>query len=304
MSQTIERMLQALRPQVQARVWLISDLQQSVPERACRCLTTAVEDFQNLDMPPDRIWYLGDATEGTDIAAIGEMVEMQVEMLTALGVPLRYVIGNHDFDYWRRAVGAGPVVVPFLDAVKRTPGWETTPTLDAFHFVEELAGHLVVFLSDHADPDGAWLATFGKVFGQSDAYPHDQAAYDALRARIAQAGKPVITAAHYAFAGGNRDSESGLLNPLLPLPENVRVHFCAHAHVGDRRWAGKDAFRKIACVDEQAVPQVNVASLDNDRGSQTRSVILELYADGTLGIYFRDHESRRWPESYHLTPRP
>ena len=49
----ISRILQSLRDQVRHRVWIISDLQQSIPTEARRCLTTALEDSQSLALPID-----------------------------------------------------------------------------------------------------------------------------------------------------------------------------------------------------------------------------------------------------------
>src|SRR5690242_6628006 len=78
----ISSALRALRPSVAHRVWVISDLQQSIPTEARRCLTTAVEDFRSLDLLPiDQIWYLGDAVEGANLQHLEEMSAMQVDVL-------------------------------------------------------------------------------------------------------------------------------------------------------------------------------------------------------------------------------
>src|SRR3954447_7069314 len=94
----IDNILQSVRGQVLHRVWVISDLQQSIPAEAQRCLTTAVNDFRSLNLPIEQIWYLGDAVEGAQLDHLEEMAAMQVEMLALFGVPLRYVLGNHDLD--------------------------------------------------------------------------------------------------------------------------------------------------------------------------------------------------------------
>ena len=41
---------------------------------------------------------------------------------------------------------------------------------------------------------------------------------------------------------------------------------------------------------------VIISSLEDLRGSEVRSALLEIYTDGTLGVYFRDHRHRRWAD--------
>ena len=48
------------------KVWILSDLQQGVPENTRRCLEAGISDFELLERPADQIWYLGDAVEGQD----------------------------------------------------------------------------------------------------------------------------------------------------------------------------------------------------------------------------------------------
>ncbi|HSI32739.1 MAG: metallophosphoesterase [Phycisphaerae bacterium] len=291
----IDRILASVRPAVRHRVWVISDLQQSVPAEAKRCLTAAVADFTSLDMPPEQIWYLGDAVEGNSLPHLEEMAAMQVEVLSALRAPVRYVLGNHDFDHLRDTRFATKRHAIFHDAVRRTPGWRTTESIDQFHFVDRIGPFTVVFLSDHAAADdGRWYTTHGVVHGDRAAYPHSPADYRALRDEIAKFDGPVITCAHYAFAGGNRPSP--LMDQMLPLPANVRLHLYGHAHIGDAAWAGKDLFRKLACVDDHPVVQADVASLEDARGSAIRSAVLEVYDDSSLGLYFRNHSTRRWED--------
>jgi hypothetical protein len=153
----------------------------------------------------------------------------------------------------------------------------------------------VLFLSDHAHPQNRWASTHGLVHADAGAYPHDARAYRAVRDRIAAVRGPVITCGHYAFAGGNRPSP--LLDQMLPLPSNVRLHLYGHAHIGDAAWAGKDLYRKIACVDHHPIVQCDVASLEDGRGSAIRSAVLEIYRDGSMGVYFRNHTTARWEES-------
>jgi hypothetical protein len=291
----IPTLLQATRPQVLHRAWVVSDLQQSQPAEARRCLTTAVDDFRSLDMPPEQIWYLGDAVEGHNLAHLDEMAAMQVAVFSSFGVPLRYVLGNHDFDFLRHDRGASGRGAIFREAVLNVATWRTTDSLESFFFVDSIGDYTVLFLSDHAHAQNRWASTHGKVHGDYAAYPHDARAYQAVRNTIAAARGPVISCAHYAFAGGNRPSV--LLEQMLPLPANLRLHLYGHAHIGDAVWAGKDLFRKITTVDNHPLIQCDIASLEDARGSATRSAVLEIYRDGSLGLFFRNHTTRRWEES-------
>jgi hypothetical protein len=291
----IDNILQSVRGQVRHRVWVISDLQQSIPAEARRCLTTAVEDFRSLDLPIEQIWYLGDAVEGARLDHLEEMAAMQVEVLAAFGVPVRYVLGNHDFDLLRLDPGRKERRAVFRDAVLRMPGWRTTDSLESFYFFDRIGEFTVAFFSDHADPRGRWFSTHGLIHGDAGAYPHDAMAYRRVRDEIAAAPGPVIACSHYAFAGGNRPS--ALHDLMLPLPANIRLHLYGHAHIGDAAWAGKDLYRKIACVDHQPIVQCDIASLEDGRGSATRSMVLEIYANRSLGLFFRNHSTRRWEES-------
>ena len=189
----IERAMNAMKESVVKRFWLISDLQQSIPENATACMTAGVEDFKTLNLACNGICYLGDVVEGNRLECLNEMTQMQIEKLAS-------------FD------------------------------------------------------------------------------------------KPVFTLGHYGFPGANRGNE--LLGRMLPLPDNVRMRIYGHAHIGDGQWAGRDLYRKIACVDNQQIPQVNVASLENRRGSAVRSAIFEYYEDDTVGIYFRNHTEHQWDEMY------
>ncbi|MDB5324088.1 MAG: hypothetical protein JWN40_5719 [Phycisphaerales bacterium] len=294
----IDTVLQSVRAQVLHRVWVFSDLQQSIPAEARRCLSTAVDDFRSLGLPVEQIWYLGDAVEGARLDHLEEMAAMQVEVLTSFGVPLRYVLGNHDFDLLTQDKGRSGRAAIFRDAVLRTPGWRTTDSIESFYFSVRIGEFTVAFFSDHADPMGRWISTHGTVHGEASAYPHDAAAYRQVRDELAGAAGPVITCSHYAFAGGNRPSS--LHDLMLPLPANIRLHLYGHAHIGDAVWAGKDLYRKIATVDHHPLIQCDVASLEDGRGSATRSMVLEIYRDRSLGLFFRNHSTRRWEESLML----
>ncbi len=258
----------------------------------------AVEDYRALNMPCDQIWYLGDAVEGKRIDRVREMVAMQVELLQPLGAPLRYVMGNHDFDPFQYEPNR-PVVAPFWETAKTVPGWKTTAKLDDFYFWDSLGNHDVLFLSDHVDSGGPggvprWICTHGKVHRDAAAYPWGPEAYAKLREEIAARRRPIIIAGHEAFPGGNRPSE--LMRQLLPLPASVRIHFYGHAHIGDKVWLKEHLYRKIAYVEHQKLMQIDVASLEDQRGDEIRSVIFEIYGDGGFGVFFRDHGKRRWSE--------
>ena len=290
----ITRILNAARPAVKHRVWVISDLQQSQPTEARRCLSAAIEDFESLELPAEQIWYLGDAVEGNRLELLEEMSAMQVEKLARLGAPVRYVLGNHDFDHLRDDHFQSGRHAIFRDAVVKTPGWKTTAAIDECYYFDKVGPFTVLFLSDHADPAGRWYTTHGEVRGDPAGYPHAPAEYRALRDQIAKIEGPVITCSHYAFAGGNRPS--ALMDQMLPLPGNIRLHLYAHAHIGDAAWAGKDLYRKIACVDDHPIVQADIASLEDGRGSAIRSAVLEIYEDDSLGLYFRNHSTRRWED--------
>ena len=54
---------------------------------------------------------------------------------------------------------------------------------------------------------------------------------------------------------------------------------------------------KTLLVDDHPIVQCDVASLEDGRGSAVRSTILEIYRDGTFGLFFRNHTSGTWEES-------
>lgn len=278
---------------VRTRVWLISDLQVADPAEARRCLGAAVEDVLSLGVSFDGIWYLGDGVAGTDLERNERVTDVQVDLLERLNCPLRYVMGNHDIDH---AKETGDVVLPLWDAVRSRRTWRTTEDPGDFYFLEDRDEHVVLFLSDHVDSAGRWSVTHGRIHGDADRYPHTEADYRAVRERLADRGKPVIVAGHNAFPGGNRPAE--LQRRLFPLPENVRLHAYGHAHIGDEEWLGENVYRTISSVDDHRIPQVDVASLEDQRGDTIRSAVLELYANGDLGVYFRDHTARNWLEAY------
>lgn len=289
--------LNILKRETQQRIWFISDLQQSIPDNARYCMEAAVKDFHELGRDCDKIIYLGDAVEGYRLGFLEEMLKMQVDQLGRLDTPIRYVIGNHAFDYYyHNQKELDRVVLPFYERVKELDNWTTSKNLKEFYSIEDFGDYAIVYFDDHAALDGSWFTRGGRIHGDEDIYPYDKKTYELIREEIASLKKPVFTASHYAFPGGNR--ESGILEKVMPLPDNVKIHFYGHAHIGDRKWAGKDCFRKISWVDDHDIQQINVASLENMRGSAIRSVFFETYEDGRYGILFRNHTLRRWDEIY------
>lgn len=283
-----------------ARIWIFSDLQQALPEMAEDCLARALEDILPLSKGFTHLWCLGDAMEGSQIDRVTRMVQMQVDRLKPLGLPLRFIMGNHDLDCTSRLPPGSTPVLPVWEAFRQVPDWKTTATPDAFWFSETIGPVRVVFLSDHVATDNAWLATQQEVRGEfPDRYPWTLADYQQLRNHIAEWPGPVILAGHYAFPGGPREPPPhGLLHRLLPLPDNVRLHFHGHAHTGDWPYGADKTFQRISTISWHQVQQLNISSLDRTRGSQTRSAILDISRDGNFTVFFRDHEDKTWSDIY------
>ena len=272
------------------RVWVVADLQ--YPALAERCLSVAIDDLEQLAVDIDAIWYLGDAAtsrfDGDPTAS------PEVRLLEQLDQPLRFVMGNHDVE---RICVDGGQSVPMHDVVTANPDWRTTPSLDSFYFLDRLGPFDVLFLSDHVAPDGSWCVHHGEHrHGDPDAYPYSTADYRAVIDELAVRDRPLITAAHTSFPGGNR--ASSLQGRLLPLPDSVRLHLYGHAHIGDRDHL-RNPYQTISYVQDQPIPQIDVASLEDRRDGLIRSVFLEAYDDGSCVVSFRDHTNGRWLESYH-----
>ncbi|MBO5958896.1 MAG: metallophosphoesterase, partial [Lentisphaeria bacterium] len=103
------------------RYWMISDLQQGDPRWAKEYMTTAMNDINCLK--PEKmsgICYLGDAAEGRDPEKIKIMLDMQIGLLESLAVPIYYVMGNHEFDYYHHcnATKEGLLHIPFYETVR------------------------------------------------------------------------------------------------------------------------------------------------------------------------------------------
>lgn len=305
---TFERLLATSADQVRHRVWMMSDLQQSDRSIARKCLTAACDDFRSLGMACDQIWYLGDSVEGDDETVLKQMVEMQIELLQPLDIPVIFTLGNHEFDpYWYQVrkpplPDTSELRIISRELFSKVPGWRTSESLSDFYFTGTLGDYSVFFFPDHAHQQGLWIAAGGKVYGNGESYPHTADVYEAVTEKIRKTTGPVITVGHSAFPGGLRGSP--LMGQMLPLPDNVRAHFYGHCHIGDAYWGGPSCFRKLSTVDGQNIPQVDVAALENLRGDAVRSTILEIYEDGTFGVFLREHCRRRWSDAYYLADNP
>ena len=288
-------------PSARRRFWVFSDLQQSDPVNARRCMTVGVDDFLSLGIRVDAVCYLGDSTEGADLAHLREMADMQVEQMSRVDAPVWYVMGNHEFDYhrelFRRGETGGRVAIPKRERILGEPQWRTTASVRDWELVADFGDMALFLLSDHADETGAWWTTHGVVHGLPEGAPDphgDEAS--TLRGRIAALGKPVLTMSHYGFPGGNR--EAPLQEGLLPLPRNVVAHFYGHSHIGDAVWGRQNLWRQVSGIDDSPVAQFDIASLENRRGSAVRSAIVEWYGGLRYGVFFRNHTLGEWERTY------
>ena len=296
MAFSLDEVFASARREALHRFWLISDLQQSEPERAERYFKAAVADFRQLDSGAEAVCSLGDAAEGSDLDKLRIMIDMQIGELDSLELPVYHCLGNHEFDYYRTLVGRGEKPrVPFFEAVKGKKNWHLAPSFSDFWFSEEFPEFTMLFFSGHAAADGSWRAEY-QYWPESPDYPYTQEVWTRLKERFAHTGKPVFTFGHCAFPGGNRPSE--ILARMLPLPVNFRAHFYGHAHIGDAVWAKENLYRQISAVENSPVCQFDIASLDHWRGTTVRSAFFDYYGDGEYGVFFRDHLNRRWEQCF------
>ena len=277
------------------KVWVLSDLQQGLPENTKRCLASGMEDFDLLGRPAEMVWYLGDAVEGVDMAHLTAMCELQERAFGDLGIPLCYATGNHDYDYPRRSPDH-EIRMPFWEMVRDHPGWHTTQHCDEHYFRVMLGDWPIYFFCDHIAPDFSWFTTHSRIPAPETGYPYDRAYFDGLRAQIAAEGHPVLTAGHCGFSGCNRDHD--LMDQLFPLPQNVAMHFYGHSHIGDTMWGRENVYRRISWIDWHDIPQVDVSSFENIRGECCRSVLLHIHEDDTLALFFRNHDDHCFTEAY------
>lgn len=289
----IDDLIRGAQKRVKHRLWILSDLQQKQPERAAYCMKRASDDFTALNMPVEAVCYLGDATEGDNLQFIHEMAQMQADEFARVDAPKYYAIGNHDFDYFMHHRAAlKEMRIPFVEYMRGQPQWHVPGDITKMYELVDMGDYALCFFTDHADPSGSWYTTHGEVRGDASAYPYTLEDYRRVCEEIAALGKPVLTLSHYSYAGGNRPAP--LFDRFLPIPQNVRMHFYGHAHIGDEVWAGKDCHRKISAVDGQPLIQINVASLENYRGTAVRSVVVEWYDTNEIGVLFRNHSEHCW----------
>jgi len=296
MAFSLDAVFKSARREALRRFWLISDLQQSEPERAERYFEAAFSDFERLDSGAEAVCSLGDAAEGSDPEKLRIMIDMQVGKLDSLRLPIYHCLGNHEFDYYRTMVARGEKPqVPFFEAVKGKKNWHLAPSFSDFWFCEEFPEFTMLFLSGHAAADGSWRAEH-QTLPAAPNYPYRREAWTRLKERFADTGKPVFTFAHCAFPGGNRPSD--ILAQMLPLPPNFRAHFYGHAHIGDAVWAKENLYRQISTVEDSPVCQFDIASLDHLRGTTVRGAFFDYYGDGEYGVFFRDHLNHRWEQCF------
>ena len=292
------------RSRAKHTIWVFSDLQQARYEDAKRCLDICMEDYHMLGCPAGMIWYLGDSTEGADLSALEQMTALQEDAFGSLGIPLCYATGNHDYDYaeYCRNNRLPGVKMPFYEMVRRHAGWHTAANPEETWFKVPVGNYTVYFFCDHIAPDNSWCSTHNRVRYGEDRYPYGKEHFAAIRRDMESCASPhLITAAHCAFPGGNRDT--GLLGLIQPLPLKTRLHLYGHSHIGEYKCPKERIFSQIQWVDWQDIPQVDVASFENVRGSYCHSVILHIYEDDTLGLFFRNHDEHRFLSAFFPAPR-
>ena len=278
------------------KIWIFSDLQQAEPENAKSCLDTCMKDYVNLGEKSDMIWFLGDCVEGTDRKKLDVMCGYLEEAFEKINVPVCFVAGNHDLDYERYGEGGKDgICIPFCEIVKKHPNWYAQKDVDEPYFKVNMGDFKFYFFTDHIAKDKAWNTTHGVIHGEKSRYPNMEKLRK-IREEIEEDNCPVITASHYSFAGGSRASE--LFNNILPLPNNVKIHFYGHAHIGDFDWAGDSPYQRISWVKMHDIPQINVSSFENIRGRKCRSVFLHIYEDNSMGVFFRNHDDGVFSECY------
>lgn len=276
------------------KIWIFSDLQQSNPENAKECLDVSMKDYYFLGAPADMIWFLGDCVEGCNKEHLLAMCEMQEKVFMETGIPLCYTAGNHDLDY-ARCGNSGDVFIPFYEMAKKHSDWYVASSYTDPYFKVSLGDFKIYFFTDHIDANKLWNTTHGEIHGDANAYPHIQA-LQKIREEMEEDSCPIITASHYSFAGGSRPSE--LFNNIMPLPQNVKMHFYGHAHIGDFLWAGDRPYQRISWMNNHDIPQINVSSFEHIRGNKCRSVFLHIYEDQSCGIFFRNHDDHVFTECY------
>lgn len=276
------------------KVWIFSDLQQSDPKNAKECLEVSMDDYYCLGAPADMIWFLGDCVEGADKQHLLKMCEIQEKAFMKTGIPLCFVAGNHDLDYARFG-NREDAFIPFYEMAKKHRDWYIASSYTDLYFKVPLGDFKIYFFTDHIATDMSWDTTHGEIHGNVSAYPHIQV-LQTIKQEMEDDACPIITASHYSFVGGSRSS--ALFNKIMPLPQNVKMHFYGHAHIGDYVWAGDSPYQRISWMNNHDIPQINVSSFEHIRGLKCRSVFLHIYEDHSCGIFFRNHDDRVFTECY------
>jgi calcineurin-like phosphoesterase family protein len=268
-------------------IWVHSDLQLSNPQTAISVLGRAVEDVESLGIPLDGVWNLGDSLCHANEANLDEVASASVELLERLGVPIAYVMGNHEMDLalsgcWR---------FPLYERVKSRPLWHVNEQLSDMGFVRDCFGMRIFFSGDHADPDGKWMVIHDWPT-PVEPYPNLPEGWQRFREAIVSSPKPVLTVSHYAYPGGQRPGD--LRRRLLPLPETIRAHFHGHAHIGDLVWNKEFPYRRENPIEGSHIHQYNISALENLRSEGSHSAFLH-FRDGVLRtIRVRCHENKTW----------
>lgn len=279
-------------------VWVFSDLQQSKFENAKRCLDICMEDYARLGNPGEMIWYLGDSTESHNLPELERMTKIQEDAFESMKIPVCYATGNHDYDYpeYCHRQGKKDYVMPFYDMIRSHKDWYTTKDTEETWFKVPFDNYEVYFFCDHVAHDNSWCSTHNKVRYGEEAYPYGPEHFASIRRDMEACDKKIITAAHCAFPGGNRDTY--LMSMIQPLPLSVRLHLYGHSHIGEYICPKERIFSQIQWIDWQDIPQVDVSSFENIRGSYCRSVLLQVYEDDSLGLFFRNHDAHRFESAY------
>lgn len=279
-----------------ARIWVISDIQQSEPADALGTLSAAVDDVLAERLEFDAVWCLGDALRGSDLGALEAVADIFIRQLARLNLPVCYLLGNHDVDL-KRIDDADRH--PLWERARAEANWHVAERLDDFFFARRIGGTLAVFMGDHAASGGEWFTTHGGVGGRArERYPHDAASYARLSRAMAEFGGPVVVASHYALPGGQKPS--GLMGRLLPLPANVKLVMHGHAHIGDLVWNKDNPWQRDNPVEGQALRQFNVSALETVRSPGSHSAVLEIDAGGPGSLRIRCHQKREWTETFAL----
>lgn len=277
-----------------ARVWVISDIQQSEPADAAATLAAAVDDILATEPELDAVWCLGDALRGAELGKLEEVADIFIRQLERLDRPVCYLLGNHDVDL-KRLTDADRH--PLRERALARPDWHVAGRLDDFFFARRIAGNLVIFMGDHGHAGGDWFTTHGGASGRApERYPHDEAAYTRLSRAMAEFAGPVIVASHYALPGGQKPSP--LMARLLPLPDNVKLVMHGHAHIGDLVWNKLNPWQRNNPVEGQPLRQFNVSALETVRSPGSHSAVLEIDAGGPRALRIRCHQRREWAETF------